>query len=57
VPAVAVIRDRLALSIITGCKTFDDCSKECLIYNVTKFVIWINNSVTRIFSKKIKLAN
>jgi hypothetical protein len=39
VPAVAVIRDRLALSIITGCKTFDDCNKECLIYNITKCVI------------------
>ena len=56
-PAVAVIRDRLALSIITGCKTFGDCNKECSIYNITKFVIWIDNSITRIFLKKIKLDN
>jgi len=28
VPAVAVIRDRLALSIITGCKTFGDCNMD-----------------------------
>jgi len=46
VPAVAVIRDLLALSIITGCKTDVNGNTVCLIYKVVNFTIMVEYSVT-----------